>query len=142
MLPEPLVYVFTAVGVACLGNLFLLSREYKDKSKTYTQNETTKLLLSQSTKDFVKNLRAKKVTLEMVSDFYDDFADASNPERFFRRTWNRFLIAGILFIVSAIIGCIDWYGAELIIILYPAGFAVIFLVWALGNLYLLDKTLP
>lgn len=140
MLPDALIYIFTVVGVACLGNLFLLSREYREKAKGFAKDETQRFLLSESTQDFAQKLKKKELTLELVSDFYGEFARANEPVVRFRKAWVRLLAAGVFFLISAVVSCFSFYGYEMILI-YSVSLAFVLLAWALLNLYYLERIL-
>jgi Flp pilus assembly protein TadB len=139
LLPEPLIYVFSAVGIACLGNLFLLTREYKSRTREYAEDETARLQLSGSNVEFLKKLKSKELTLDMVSDFYREFAKANEPVLRLKRTWNGLLLAGIAFLSSALVGTVSFYGLEYFLALYPITLAFSCLAYSLYNLYLVEK---
>lgn len=140
MLPDALVYIFGTLGIACLGNLFVLSRTYKEKANIYAKEEMSKLLLKKETYEFMKKIKAKELTFEMVSDFYSQFAKANKPKFMYMRAWRMLLFSGISLILSTVLGKINFSMID--ILAYEFLFAgLVFLLLALYAVAYLEREL-
>ena len=114
MFPSVLSEVCAIVGVALLSLAFGAIYYYKEKVQKLVSDETSKLLVTEEISEFTKKIMSKDVDFKMVTDFYDQFAEANEPTVFLKRSWRFFVISGVLFIVAGVTGCIDFALFDLI----------------------------
>jgi hypothetical protein len=105
--PQALSQVCAGVGVALLSLSFVVLRYYKSKVNKLVNEEFSHLLRSRDISKFTKKIEQKKVTFQMVSDFYQQFLQANAPSFMLERAWRCLLLSGALFILSSVTGSID-----------------------------------
>jgi hypothetical protein len=140
MFQQGLSQICAVVGVALLSLSFGVLRYYKEKVSKLVNNEFSRLLGTKEILKFSEKIKKKQVTFEMVTDFYEQFVKANQPNLMLRRSWRYLLVSGVLFISASIVGCfdfplVDFLGYELL----AMGFFV--LINALSNLVKLESKL-
>jgi hypothetical protein len=140
MFQQGLSQICAVVGVALLSLSFGVLRYYKEKVSKLVNNEFSRLLGTKEILKFSEKIKKKQVTFEMVTDFYEQFVKANQPNLMLRRSWRYLLVSGVLFISASIVGCfdfplVDFLGYELL----AMGFFV--LINALYNLVKLESKL-
>jgi hypothetical protein len=140
MFQQGLSQICAVVGVALLSLSFGVLRYYKEKVSKLVNNEFSRLLGTKEILKFSEKIKKKQVTFEMVTDFYEQFVKANQPNLMLRRSWRYLLVSGVLFISASIAGCfdfplVDFLGYELL----AMGFFV--LINALSNLVKLESKL-
>jgi hypothetical protein len=90
----------------------------------------------------VQSVRKKEVTFKMVHDFYMEFVEVNEPSRRLKRAWRNLVLAALAFILTAILGNLD-FPPFTDIISFPAyyslTFAIGFLVIGFNDVYNVGK---
>jgi len=107
MFPQSLIQVCATVGVVLLPLSLAILRYYKTKVRSHVNDAFSKLLSSKGISRFTKKVDEKKVTFEMISDFYQQFSDANYPNIMFAFAWKSIILSGVFFIFSSLVGSID-----------------------------------
>lgn len=140
MFPQGLSQVCVVVGVALFSLSFVTLRYYKEKVKKLVSNEFSRLLGTKEISKFSDKIKKKQVTFKMVTDFYEQFVNANQPNLMLRRSWRYLLISGILFISASIVGCFDFPLVDFISYeLLGMGFLI--MIFAISNLIKLESKL-
>jgi hypothetical protein len=114
MFSQVLSIVSVTVGVALLPLSFGVIRYYRAGVNKLVNDEFSRLLKTKEISKFAKLTEQKKVTFTMVSDFYKQFLDANEPRFMLKRGWYFLLVSGVLFIISSIVGSVDFAFSDVI----------------------------